>query len=61
MKIRPVVAQLFSEDRQTDGQPDRHDEVNPLNAELHTICNLLTLLGGATIVVLSRLRVNSHF
>ena len=31
---------------------------NPLNAELNTICHLLALLGGATIVVVSRLRVN---
>ena len=30
---------------------------NPLNAELNPICHLLTLLGGATIVVVSRLRV----
>jgi len=33
-------------------------EVNPLNAELNPICQLLVLLGGATIVVVSRLRVN---
>ena len=32
---------------------------NPLNAELNPICHLLALLGGATIVVVSRLRVNS--
>ena len=31
---------------------------NPLNAELNPICQLLALLGGATIVVVSRLRVN---
>jgi hypothetical protein len=30
---------------------------NPLNAELNPICHLLALLGGATIVVVSRLRV----
>ena len=30
---------------------------NPLNAELNPICHLLALLGGATIVVISRLRV----
>jgi hypothetical protein len=30
---------------------------NPLKAELNPICHLLTLLGGATIVVVSRLRV----
>jgi hypothetical protein len=34
-------------------------ELNPLNAELNPICHLLSLLGGATIVVVSRLRVNS--
>jgi hypothetical protein len=31
--------------------------INPLNAELNPICHLLALLGGATIVVFSRLRV----
>jgi hypothetical protein len=30
---------------------------NPLNTELNPICHLLALLGGATIVVVSRLRV----
>jgi hypothetical protein len=30
-------------------------ELNPLKAELNPICHLLTLLGGATIVVVSRL------
>ena len=34
---------------------------NPLNAELNPICHLLALLGGATIVVVSRLRVNAQF
>ena len=33
------------------------DDFNPLNAELNPICHLLALLGGATIVVVSRLRV----
>jgi hypothetical protein len=33
--------------------------VSPLNAELNPICHLLALLGGATIVVVSRLRVNN--
>jgi hypothetical protein len=33
-------------------------DFNPLNAELNPICHLLALLGGATIVVVSRLRVN---
>ena len=32
---------------------------NPLNAELNSICHLLALLGGANIVVVSRLRVNT--
>jgi hypothetical protein len=32
---------------------------NPLNAELNHICHLLALLGGATIVVVSRLRVKA--
>jgi hypothetical protein len=32
--------------------------LNPLNAELNPICHLLALLGGATMVVVSRLRVN---
>ena len=34
---------------------------NPLNAELNPICHLLALLGGATIVVVSRLRVKYMF
>ena len=34
-----------------------HRQFNPLNAELNPICHLLALLGGATIVVVSRLRV----
>jgi hypothetical protein len=33
---------------------------NPLNAELNPICHFLSLLGGATIVVVSRLRVNIY-
>jgi len=33
------------------------DYISPLNAELSPICHLLALLGGATIVVFSRLRV----
>ena len=33
--------------------------LNPLNAELNPICHLLALLGGATIVVVSRLGVNA--
>ena len=34
-------------------------EFNPLNAELNPICHLLALLGGAIIVVVSRLRVKN--
>jgi hypothetical protein len=33
--------------------------LTPLNAELNPICHLLALLGGATIVVVSRLRINT--
>ena len=40
------------------GHP-QHISLNPLNAELNPICHLLALLGGATIVDVSRLRVNS--
>ena len=32
-------------------------DLNPLNAELNPICHLLAILGRATIVVVSRLRV----
>ena len=35
--------------------------LNNLNAELNPICHLLALLGGATIVVVSRLRGNVYF
>jgi len=41
--------------------------INPLKTELNPICHLVLLLGGATAVVVSRLRVNrgtlsfSHF
>jgi hypothetical protein len=34
--------------------------INSLNAELNPICHLLALLGGATTVVVSRLRVKSN-
>ena len=37
---------------------DFSQHVNPLNAKLNPICHLLALLGGSTIVVVSRLRVN---
>ena len=35
--------------------------INPSNAKLNPICHLLALLGGATIVVVSRLRVEVHW
>jgi hypothetical protein len=35
--------------------------INPSNIELNSICYLLALLGGATIVVVSRLRVNKQW
>jgi hypothetical protein len=35
----------------------RYSLLNPLNVELNPIYHLLALLGGATIVVVSRLRV----
>ena len=35
--------------------------INPLNAELNPIRHLLALLGGSTIVVVSRLRVKGNF
>jgi len=34
-----------------------YNNINPLNAKLNPICHLLALLGGATMVVVSRLRV----
>ena len=39
--------------------PKRTSPFNPLNTELNPICHLLALLGDATIVVVSRLRVKS--
>ena len=33
------------------------ENFNPLKAELHPICHLLALLGGANIVAVSRLRI----
>jgi hypothetical protein len=41
------------------GVLDLSIEINPLNTELNPICHLLALLGGATIVVVSRLRINA--
>jgi hypothetical protein len=42
----------------TNGTTQGVLKINPSNAELNPICHLLALLGGATIVVVSRLRVN---
>jgi AmiR/NasT family two-component response regulator len=36
------------------------DDLNPLNAELNPICHLLALIGGATTVVVRRLRVKDR-
>jgi hypothetical protein len=36
-----------------------NDGINPLNAELNTICHFFALLGGATIVDVNGLRVKS--
>ena len=49
--IRPVL-------QSKRHSPNFARAINPLNAELNPICHLLALLGGATIVVVSRLRVN---
>ena len=35
-------------------------KINPLNAELNPICHLQALLGGVTVVVVSRLRVKEQ-
>ena len=43
----------------TEGSPREKISINPLNAELNPICHLLALRGGATIVVVSRLRVKN--
>ena len=40
------------------GKNNRNIAINLVNAELNPICHLLALLGGATIVVVGRLRVN---
>ena len=53
---RPVTGLLYLYFLPNCAAP-RLPNVNPLNAELNPICHLLALLGGATIVVVSRLRV----
>ena len=40
-----------------ESEQEPGENVNLLNAELNPICNLLALLGGATIVVVSKLMV----
>jgi hypothetical protein len=45
----------------TFSQQRLHPVLNPLNAELNPICHLLALLGSATVVVVSRLRVNGAY
>ena len=51
----PYISTNFSSNLDN---PTHAIQFNPLNAELNPICHLLALLGGATIVVVSRLRVN---
>jgi len=40
---------------------ERRQYVNPLNAELNSICYLLALLGAHHILHVSRIRVNLHY
>ena len=54
-KIRKKVTELERNNWKID-----FSWINPLNTELNPICHLLALLGGATIVVVSRLRVKAH-
>ena len=51
---RKVLRRIYGPTKENDGTW----RINPLNAELNPIFHLLALLGGATIVVVSRLRVN---
>jgi len=55
-----LIATFFSARSDPVSRPFKV-QFNPLNAELNPICHLLALLGGATIVVVSRLRVKSLF
>jgi len=52
---------IIDSNRQGDCLDKEAIDVNPLNAELNPICHFLALLGGATIVVVSRLRVKHIF
>jgi len=64
MKRRAKCTSVKCEVKYSDGAKGgkamlkKYGGINPLNAELNPICHLLALLGGATIVVVSRLRVN---
>jgi hypothetical protein len=52
-----VVSTLLSYTSMSNAAVGNTLIINPLNAKLNPICHLLALLGGATIVVVSRLRV----
>jgi hypothetical protein len=56
-KIHTILDVVVNNFR-TNYIPDREISLNPLNTELNPICHLLALLGGATIVVVSRIRVD---
>jgi hypothetical protein len=58
MKFYEIV-KIDKKKIQPVGQLARDPLFNPLNAELNPICHFLALLGGATIVVVSRLRVKA--
>jgi hypothetical protein len=58
MEITSVCSETHTKHVNTlCGQNVEFVSVSPLNAELNPICHLLALLGGATVVVVSRLRV----
>jgi hypothetical protein len=54
---REIEATIGVTERRRRRCKQLQNDFNPLNAELNPICHLLALLGGATIVVVSRLRV----
>ena len=55
MFLGSVVLHLFC--KQIYATCNVISHINPLKTELNPICHLLALLGGATIIVVSRLRV----
>jgi len=58
-----LSAELYSNSHMLNPRMASHtifSYFNPLNAELNPFCHLLALLGGATIVVVSRLKVNDN-